>query len=433
MPKKITAVLIGAGSRGMGYARTAKNSFEELYDIVAVAEPIECRRNYVRDLYAIPEERVYNDWTEVLAEGKIADAAIICTMDRDHFAPTMKAIELGYDIMLEKPIAPTPEECAAITKAANEKGVKVLICHVLRFTPFYCRMKQLILEGAIGDVQVVEQVEHVGLIHQSHSFVRGKWGNSGRASTMLLQKSCHDIDIMQWLIDKKCEKVSSFGSLKYFTEENAPAGAPERCLDGCPAEATCPYHAGKIYIEGSKHTRGWFDRAATKMLAPTEADSREALATTNSGRCVFRCDNDVVDRQVVNMEFEGGIVASFTMAAFNGWGNGRFVRVMGTKGMLSAASGDKEIRYQNAMTDEVTMIPVVGGEGADTVLGGHGGGDSGIMSVFSLLVSNEYDGLSAATIETSCKNHMIVFAAEEAKEKNCVVDVGEFAARYGIQ
>ena len=431
MPKKITAIVIGAGSRGMGYVRNAK-SFPDLYDIVAVADPVECRRNYVRDLYNIPEERVYTDYREILAEGKIADAAFICTMDRDHFAPTMKAIELGYDIMLEKPIAPTPEECAAITKAANEKGVKVLICHVLRFTPFYCKLKELILGGMIGDVQVVEQVEHVGLVHQSHSFVRGNWCNSERASTMLLQKSCHDIDIMQWLIDKNCERVSSFGSRRYFTEENAPEGAPERCLDGCPAAETCPFHAGKIYIEGSRHTKGWFDTAATKLLKPTEDDIRAALATTNYGRCVFRCDNDVVDRQVVNMEFEGGIVASFTMAAFNGWGGGRTIRIMGTKGMLSACTTDKEICFSDNVTGEVTMIPVVGGEGAGTVLGGHGGGDAGIMSVFSLLVSGEYNGISAATIETSCKNHMIVFAAEESRAEGKIVDVAEFSAHYGI-
>ena len=431
MAKKITAIIIGAGSRGMGYARQAK-SFNELYDIVAVAEPVECRRNYVRDLYNIPEERVYSDWREILAAGKIADAAIICTLDRDHFAPTMAAIELGYDIMLEKPIAPTPEECAAITKAANAKGVKVLICHVLRFTPFYNRLKQLILDGYIGEVQTLEQTESVGMIHQSHSFVRGNWGNSTRSSTMLLQKSCHDIDIMQWLIGKRCEKVSSFGSRRYFTEENAPAGAPERCLDGCPAADTCIFHAGKIYLEGSRHTKGWFDRVATEKLQPTEEDIRQALATTNYGRCVFRCDNDVVDRQVVNMEFEDGIVASFVMTCFNGWGNGRAIRIMGTKGTLTGSTTQPDIRYENIETGEVTMIPVVGGEGADTVLGGHGGGDAGIMSVFSLLVSDEYDGISAATIETSCQNHMIVFAAEESREQGRIVDVTEYAARYGM-
>lgn len=428
--KKIKVIVIGAGDRGMGYARIAKNKFEELYEVIAVADPVECRRNFVRDLYNIPEERVFTDWRDVLACGKIADAVIIATMDRDHFAPTMKAIELGYDIMLEKPIAPTPEECAAITKAANERGVKVLICHVLRFTPFYTRLKQLIMEGYVGDVQVVEQVEHVGLIHQSHSFVRGNWGNSGRASTMLLQKSCHDIDIIQWLIDKRCERVSSFGSLRYFTEENAPEGAPERCLDGCPAAETCPFHAEKLYL-GNHWSRSWFAGAATKQLRPTEEQIREALATTNYGRCVFRCDNDVVDRQVVNMEFEGGVVASFTMTPFNGWDGGRAIRIMGTKGMLRAATSDKEIFFDNAATGQTEMIPVDIGTGS-TIVDGHGGGDDGIMSVFCHLVNDEYDGVSAATIETSCKNHMIVFAAEEAREKGTVVDVREYADRYGM-
>ena len=245
-------------------------------------------------------------------------------MDRDHFAPTMKAIELGYDIMLEKPIAPTPEECAAITKAANERGVKVLICHVLRFTPFYGRLKQLIAEGYVGDVQVVEQVEHVGLLHQSHSFVRGNWGNEGRSSSMLLQKSCHDIDIIQWLIDKPCERVSSFGSLRHFTKENAPEGAPEWCLDGCPEAEKCPFNVDKLYYHPPKDAwyGEWFRRQATGLLDPTEEETVRCLRTTNYGRCVYHCDNDVVDRQVVNMEFEGGTVASFTMTALSHRGTG---------------------------------------------------------------------------------------------------------------
>ena len=432
MSKKITAIVIGAGMRGMGYSNTAKQLPED-YEIVAVAEPVDCRREHVKEQWGIPDDRCFTHYEDILALGKIADAAFICTMDRDHFAPTMKAIELGYDIMLEKPIAPTPEECAAITKAANEKGVKVLICHVLRFTPFYGRLKQMIMDGMVGKVEALQQIEQVGLIHQSHSFVRGNWGNEGRSSCMLLQKSCHDIDIIQWLIDKKCERVSSFGSLKYFTEENAPEGAPERCLDGCPVADTCPFHAGKLYIEGSAHTKRWFDTAATQLVDPTDDDVRHALATTNYGRCVFRCDNDVVDRQVVNMEFEDGIVATFTMAPYNSWnGCGRSIRVMGTKGTISAKTSDKEIRFENSETGEITMIPVLGGEGAATVLGGHGGGDAGIMSVFSLLVSNEYTGISAATIETSCKNHMIVFAAEESRESGKIVDVGEYSSRYGM-
>ena len=426
--KKISVIIIGAGLRGIGYARIAKN-MPENYEVVGVAEPVADRRNCIKELFNLPDDRCFNDWTEILALGKIADAAFICTMDRDHFAPTMKAIELGYDIMLEKPIAPTPEDCAAITKAANEKGVKVLICHVLRFTPFYCRLKQLILDGYVGEVQLIEQVEHVGLIHQSHSFVRGNWGNSQRSSTMLLQKSCHDIDILQWLMDKECTRVSSFGSTGYFNEKNAPEGAPERCHEGCPAAATCPFDTDKLYV---KSKSDWFRCSVTKQLKSTDEEMMEAMRTTNYGRCVFRCDNDVVDHQVVNMEFEGGALISFTMSAFNGWGGSRAIRVMGTKGMLVAKLGEDTIHYDNAAAGTTEEIPVIGSTGDNTLVGGHGGGDNGIMGTFSYLVTDEYDGINAATIETSCKNHMIVFAAEEAREKGTVVDVREYAARYGM-
>ena len=426
--KKISVIIIGAGLRGIGYARIAKN-MPDNYEVVGVAEPVAARRNCIKELFNLPDDRCFNDWSEILALGKIADAAFICTMDRDHFAPTMKAIELGYDIMLEKPIAPTPEDCAKITKAANEKGVKVLICHVLRFTPFYCRLKQLILDGYVGEVQLIEQVEHVGLIHQSHSFVRGNWGNSQRSSTMLLQKSCHDIDILQWLMDKECTRVSSFGSTGYFNEKNAPEGAPERCHEGCPAADTCPFDTDKLYV---KSKSDWFRCSVTKQLKSTDEEMMEAMRTTNYGRCVFRCDNDVVDHQVVNMEFEGGALVSFTMSAFNGWGGSRTIRVMGTKGMLVAKLGEDTIHYDNAAAGTTEEIPVIGSTGDNTLVGGHGGGDNGIMGTFSYLVTDEYDGINAATIETSCKNHMIVFAAEEAREKGTVVDVREYAARYGM-
>lgn len=434
MGKKLSVIVIGAGSRGMGYSRTAAQLKED-YEIVAVAEPVECRRNYIKELYNLPDDRCFTDWREILALPKMADAAFICTMDRDHFAPTMKAIDLGYEIMLEKPIAPTPEECAAITKAAEQKGVHVLICHVLRFTPFYGRLKQLILDGKVGEVQAVQQIEKVGMLHQSHSFVRGNWGNSERSSCMLLQKSCHDIDIIQWLIDKRCERVSSFGSRRYFCEENAPEGAPERCLDGCPHADTCIFNARDIYLtptERHKSYASWFRPTASMLLKPTEEDMRKVLETTNYGKCVFRCDNDVVDRQVVNMEFEGGVVASFTMTAFTSGTGGRSIRIMGTKGALSANATDKEILYEDFENGTSEMIPVVGGTGDGTIQGGHGGGDYGIMATFSHLVSGDYDGVAAAPIGVSCENHMIVFAAEEARATGTVVSVPEFAARYGL-
>lgn len=432
--RKIKVILIGAGDRGTGYTRQAL-LMPENYEIVAVAEPIKARRDLIASLAGLPADCCFESWEPLLTRKKFADACLICTMDREHFAPTMAAIGRGYDIMLEKPIAPTPEECVAITRAAEEKGVQVLICHVLRFTPFYGRLKQLILSGVLGDVQAITQRENVGLIHQSHSFVRGNWGNESRSSPMLLQKSCHDIDIIQWLMDKKIKAVQSFGSLEYFTAAHAPAGAPERCLSGCPVADSCPFNAKTLYFDHKNDL--WFRRACTKGIAhnaenPSDEDVLQALRTTNYGRCVFRCDNDVVDRQVVNLEFDDNAVCSFTMTAFTGGRGGREIRIHGTKGSLSASMSDTEIAFTDFATDETTMIPVSGGTGDNTIVGGHGGGDQGIMHTFCRLVDRTCNDVSVAPIRVSCENHMAVFAAEESRKTNRVVDVREYAARYGL-
>ena len=310
--QKKKVIVIGTGSRGNAYARIGQEI--DLFEVVAVAEPIDARRNFVAKRHGLTEENLYKSWEPLLAKGKIADAAIIATMDRDHFAPTMAAIEAGYDILLEKPVSPSPDECRAIEAAAKAKGVKVLICHVLRYTPFFRAMKKMINEGYIGDLINIEHTECVGNVHQSHSFVRGNWGNSERSSFMLLQKSCHDMDILQWLVGKDCKRVQSFGSLSYFKRENAPEGAPEFCIDGCPKADTCPYNAVNLYL---KSDSTWFRTTATLNFEPTDADVEKAIRTTNYGRCVFKCDNDVVDHQIVSLEFDGGIICNFTMSAFN--------------------------------------------------------------------------------------------------------------------
>ncbi len=428
MKQKLKIIVIGAGNRGMGYSATAKKMPED-YEIVAVAEPSDSRRNFMKETYGIPEDRCFSDWRPLLALGKIADAAFICLMDRDHSEAAIAAIHLGYHLLLEKPIAPTPEECVAVTRAAEEKGVAVLICHVLRFAPFFVKLKELILSGAIGEVQAVSLTENVGLVHQSHSFVRGNWGNSTRSSTMLLQKSCHDMDILQWLIDKPCLKAQSFGYLDYFTEKNAPEGAPERCADGCPHAERCPFNAQKLYTNSKSE---WFRGAATKIVGPTDEEVAKALAENNYGRCVYRCDNDVVDRQTVNLEFADHTLVTFNMNAFNGGFGGREIRVMGSKGELLGNSGEQEVTLVTFETGNTEQIPVLG-SGDSSILGGHGGGDYGIMNAFAALVRGEYDGVAAAPVRVSCENHMIAFAAEESRlHGGCVVDVQEFAARYGI-
>lgn len=416
--KKLKVIIIGAGNRGMTYSdHMAK--MPEKFEVIAVAEPRDSRREYIKTRHNIPDNMCFNDYKPLLELGKIADIALICTMDRDHFEPAMKAIELGYDLLLEKPISPTPEECIAIRDNAQKHGVKVVICTVLRYTFLFDKLKEIIDSGKIGKVMSINHEEDVGYVHQSHSFIRGNWGNSKRSSFMLLQKSCHDIDILQWLLGKKCKKVQSFGSLSYFREENAPKGAPEFCIEGCPEGETCPYNAVKLYLDDKVE---WFRGAATKEVKASDETVEKAIRTTNYGRCVFRCDNDVVDHQTVNMLFDDDVTVTFTMNAFNR--GGRFISIYGTKGEIRAAlSGDTPIQVFDLQEKRTEEIPCNANDG---VLGGHGGGDAGIIATLYDYMTDNYNGPCVPSIEESCYNHLVTFAAERARETGTVVDVNEY-------
>lgn len=181
----------------------------------------------------------------------------------------------------------------------------------------------------------------MGNIHQSHSYVRGNWGNEGRSANMLLAKSCHDIDILQWLLGKQCKKVQSFGAMTYFKRENAPEGSTEHCIEGCPKGDTCPYNAVKLYLDDKKNR--WFRTTCTRQANPTDEMVEHALRTTQYGKCVYKCDNDVVDHQVVNMLFEDDVTVSFTMNAFNK--GGRNIHIMGTRGELRGAMKEAQSPY----------------------------------------------------------------------------------------
>ncbi len=426
MGKQLTAIVIGAGGRGQLYSGIIKGIPEKI-KIVAVAEPVDSRRNNIRDKHDIPENMCFSDSKDLLALGKIADIAIISTMDRYHLEPTMAAISLHYDILLEKPVAPTPEECEKIAQHAEKNGVKIVVCHVLRYTPFFITIKQLINDGVLGDIISINHEECVGHVHQSHSFVRGNWGNSQRSSNMLLQKSCHDMDILQWLIGKKCKKVQSFGSLSHFKRENAPAGAPERCIDGCPYGETCPYNAVKLYYDDKNNE--WFRDACTGERLPSDETVEKALRTNMYGMCVYKCDNDVVDHQTVNLLFEDNITVTFTMCAFNK--GGRHIHIMGTKGELRASldSNEKPIVVYDLETDTYKEYATTGKDGLQN---GHGGGDKGIIySLYDYLVG-EYNGFSISDIRTSVDNHHIVFAAEKARETGTVVDLDSYIATLDL-
>ena len=401
-PKK--AILIGAGDRGRrAYAPYALEYPHEL-TIVAVADPNAERRKQVQDDHQLTDAVCFSTWEDLLAEKVDADIAIICTLDREHYEPTMKALALGYHVLLEKPMSPDPKECVAMERAAKKYDRQLSIGHVLRYTTFWRKIQEVIANGTIGNVASLQLNENVEVMHMSHSFVRGNWNNKEASSPMILQKSCHDMDIISFVLGKKCERISSYGSLMHFRPENKPEGAPKRCLDGCPAELECPFHAGRYYLgEG----RGW----ARKF---TEDDSNEgiikALQETDYGRCVYQHDNNVVDHQVVNMEFEDGATATFSMCGFTREQT-RIVQIMGTKGEIRGNMEDNSISIYDFLTKEETVIKF------DNPIGGHGGGDKGIMRTFLHEIDNG-TGESVSSAEVSVRSHLMAFAAEASRLKS---------------
>ncbi len=414
--KKLTAVVVGYGQRGSIYSRYATIHPEAL-QIVGVADTSSVRRETAQKRHDIPEENIFDAWEKLAAQPKMADFAIVATQDNMHYAPAMALIEKGYNLLLEKPMAPTAKECKEIAEAAERKGVKVVVCHVLRFTNIWRAIKKLIDEDRLGKIMSVIASENVGHIHQSHSYVRGHWRNTQESSCMIMAKCCHDMDILQWILGTKCKQVQSFGSLTHFRAENRPAGAPDRCVEGCPHADSCYYNAMKLYYEDKKNL--WFRRTCAHTIdMPSDEQVMEAMKNGPYGRCVYACDNDVVDHQVVNMEFEDGCTVSFTMNAFNEGGRG--IHIYGTKGELVRDCGSETLRLFSFDTQTWENIEVPASES------GHEGGDMGIMEDVVALLRGETPSNSVCEVRTSYENHVICFAAEQARLENRVIDLEEF-------
>lgn len=418
MTNKIRAALLGAGNRGaLAYAPYALRYPQEL-EIVAVAEPMAERREaFVRD-YGIRSEDAVADWRELLARPRLADAAIICTQDRMHTEPTLLALKQGYHVLLEKPMSPEPSECVAMEHAAREADRLLTICHVLRYTPFWAAVKRVLDDKRIGDIMSVQLSENVGFYHIAHSFVRGSWSRKDDSSPMILAKSCHDMDILSWLIDRECIRASSFGSLGHFRAENAPAGSAARCIDGCAVEASCAYSALKQYLDRP----GW----ARYITSDSSLESVvQALREGPYGRCVYRCDNDVVDHQVANFEFEGGVTATFSMSGFT-HNISRSIQVMGTKGELRGYMEKRAFTVYDFVTGEQQEMTVAQSSS------GHGGGDEGIVRSFLQEVrgyGSGREGLTSAS--ASVRSHFMAFAAEESRlSGGKPVDLRELRSRH---
>ena len=400
--KKITFAVLGMGNRGTAYAAKALKYPEEM-EITAMADTRRIRLDAANKHLHLPEERLFDSAQALLAQPKLADVMVIATQDAQHREHAMKAMELGYDLLLEKPISNKLESCVELAKAAEKMGRKVFICHVLRYTVFYQQIKRLIDEGKIGKVQSIEAMEQVGVHHFCHSFVRGNWHNEAASSPMILAKCCHDMDILPWLVGKNCLKVTSFGSLSHFKAENCPEGAAERCAD---CQLDCPFHANRYYLS---RIPGW--PANILHPEPTPENITEILKTADYGRCVYKMDNDVVDHQTVNMLLEDGITVSFQMTGFTN-AQTRTIRVMGTEGEIWGNFRERQL-YVQRYCGEPEQIDL---DSLCDDFSGHGGGDSRIVhDVIRYLRGDEFDTSSMTSIDRSVESHILAFAAEYSR------------------
>jgi predicted dehydrogenase len=405
----VTLAVAGTGSRGYAYAAFAEVAPERAR-VVAVADPRADRRDALAQRLGVPQPRRYDSWRELADAGRLADAVVLATPDHEHAEATARFAALGYHILLEKPIAPTREECVATVEAAERSGVLLAVCHVLRYTPYSEAIRQLAASGRIGDVVGVEHLEPVGWWHFAHSFVRGNWRRADESGPAVLTKCCHDLDWLRYLVGRPAVRVSSHGGLHHFTAANRPPGAAPRCQD-CAVEPDCPYSAVRFYLGclGDPDRENWPLSVVTTDR--TEAGVRRALADGPYGRCVYGCDNDVADHQVTTIEFEGGAVATLTMSAFTQLGRRR-TRVMGTRGFVDA-DGER-ITLTDFVTGAVEPVPV-SADGTPDAGGGHDGGDLALVASFVAAVATGDRSLIRSGPRESLESHLMAFAAERSR------------------
>jgi len=392
------------------------------FQIVAGADPVPDRVEKLRQLAGEAGFRGFDSAAALLAAGRLGDVAIVATQDQHHYEHCRGALQAGYDVLLEKPIATRAEQVLEIERLAGQQRRRVMVCFVLRFAAFYRKVKEILASGALGEVASVQANEGVMPWHQAHSFVRGHWAVVAHSSPMILSKCCHDVDVLHWLVGRRCRRVASFGSLEFFRPERAPAGAPARCTDGCPVGDTCPYNA--LRYAGDQRWP-WLPMVYDRAQAADREEIMAWLRTSPWGRCVYRCGNDAVDRQVLALEFEGGVTATFTMTAFE---NGRHLEIYGTRGVLKGGE-----TWRQHCGAHLILLPHEGQPIRYTVQaedGGyelHGGGDPGLVRALYEEMTKPPGEPIEAGLDSTVHSHLMAFAAEEARRTGRTIALDEFA------
>lgn len=423
--KPITAIIVGAGHRSFVYSELAKTN-PEMLKIVGVADPNPIRRKKAMDYFGFKEDMCFENAEELAKKGKLADTVINGTMDEQHLETAVPLLNAGYDMLLEKPFAPNEEEMRQIVNCAKKNNSKVMICHVLRYTPFYYAIKERIVNGEIGDIINIQTTEHVSYHHLSTSYIRGKWANSDKCHTsMLLAKCCHDLDIIMWMMSEtKPKQISSFGGKFQFKPENAPKEAGTICMKDCPLVDTCVYSTKRLYID---HPDRWafyvWDALEGKKNVTIE--DKIALMKSDSpyARCIYKCDNNVVDHQSVLINFESGATGTHNMVGGSAEPR-REIHIIGTKGEIfgnfeeskfTVLKIDPSPKAHNEECDVEEVDLRVTGDMVGAY-GGHGGGDERLAADFVKFIRGEKPSLACTSIFDSVAGHLSVYLADKSRE-----------------
>jgi predicted dehydrogenase len=424
----LDAVVIGAGLRGRHTYGAFALAHPDRLRVVAVAEPDVGRREAMGREHGLAEASLFEDWKALFDRPRdrpryrprLAPIAVVATGDKLHVDPALAALSAGYHVLLEKPIATDAADCLRVVEAAERAGRLLQIGHVLRFTPFYARVFDIVSSGRLGRLLSLDLREHVAGWHMTHSFVRGKFRNRQVAAPLLLAKSCHDLDLLAWLAGRAARRVVSFGGLSGYAAAAARSNVPARCTDGCPVQETCPHDAVRFYLSPDDDVARawpWSDVSAD----PARAARRRALEVGPYGRCVFRCDNDGVDHQVVSVEFEDGILGTFSVHGF-AVHERRTLRLTGTRGELRGVLEDGSIEVSRAGSFQVERDQL---EGSPF---GHYGGDEGLIDHFLGCIARDARDEIRASTRCALEGHLLGFAAEQSREGARVVEMSDHRA-----
>lgn len=422
--RKLYAAIVGYGNRGQVYADYSLEEPAEL-GIAAIVDPNEFKLREAKMRYGLSDESLFRTFEEFAASNIACDFVINSTMDQQHYETAIKILNAGYHMLMEKPIVPEAGQLREIQRIANEKQLNVYVCHVLRYTPFYREIKELLNSGEIGQIMSIEMHEHVNLPHYLTSYVRGKWNSESKCgSGFLLAKSCHDLDLMCWLNnDSAPVEVVSMGNRSQFVPEKAPEGATEFCYQ-CPHEAECDYSAILHYMKKRVMPFLVWDRLDKPLDEITEEEKMEFLKKDIYGKCAYTCGGDIVDRQNAIVTFENGSIANFNLVA-GSVGPSRYLHIIGTRGEIEGELEDdtyiirKHSKEQLFGQDEPHQVHPIN----NAKYGGHNGGDYAIMHDLVRYMNGDRSSVSITSLEDSVYGHLCVFAAEQSRKTHSIVNI----------